>query len=181
MAHDRLIEAIKRGLEKIGDVSTDLANKTLTETIGEEGLNKLAQEIYKDANIPIEDPGGTPARVQGGTPAPQESQETFAGDNSYNRGRTARPTGEPPAPAESFAAVSAKEKRTSPYTVSTSLKDPDGVFLTNEGVANLADDDAIERYTVFFGEVPKDIATARAGLLDLLKNTNKKPNPLFTG
>jgi hypothetical protein len=106
-----------------------------------------------------------------GIPAQIPEGETFAGDRSgfvpieTQRGITPE--------------VSGQQKRSSQYTRTTALKGTAGDILTEEGISNLDDADITERYTVFFGETPKDSSTARSEFLELLKSFSKTKSSLL--
>jgi hypothetical protein len=111
-----------------------------------------------------------------GRPAAFPRDDSLRGSETFGAGftpiQTERSTGKPP---EAIA----QERRVSPYTRSTALKDTEGNQLTEESLTSLNDADITERYTVFFGEKPKDAKVARSELLDLFKSFSKSVNPVL--
>ena len=107
-----------------------------------------------------------------GRPVAQETNrgETFAG--TFNPIQTRSSLDAPPA-------AIASEKRVSPYTLQTALKDPSGNNLTSDTISGLSDEDITERYRVYFGEVPRDAKVAREEILKLFSGSGAARNPLL--
>lgn len=126
---------------------------------------------------------GSEGRVQptrqetfAGRPAAFSRDDSLKGSETFGAGFTPIQTERS---TDDITRTIVQKKRVSPFTRSTALKDTEGNQLTEESLSGLDDADITERYTVFFGEKPKDAKVARTELMDLLKSFSKSTNPIL--